>query len=405
VVFNGTATNGGSTPVLQWLVNGIPSGVNSSSFSTSSLQNGDVVSCVLTSSLNCVTSPTATSNSLAMIINPGISNSVNIVSALGNTICSGTSTTFNATAVNGGSNPVYQWQINGINSGTNSSSFTTSALQNGDVVTCLMTSSVACPLPAIAQSNSISMIVNNLVTPTISIVSNQGMPVCEGELVSFTSTASNQGLNPQYNWTVNGVVSGTNSPNFSPSTLSDADVISCELISSASCVTSNVATSNSIIFDVVVIDSTVTQSVNMLTSNQNNASYQWIDCSTSQPLAGETQQSLSVTQTGTYAVQITIGSCTETSACTNVQYNGIGDFDWSVSLMPNPAMNVLYVNIEQGGAFELSCMDMSGRLIQTWNLVGETNEIQLEHLATGSYYFRISSEQRQVTRKIVVVRD
>jgi hypothetical protein len=75
------------------------------------------------------------------------------------------------------------------------------------------------------------------------------------------------------------------------------------------------------------------------------------------------------------------------------------------TVFPNPAMNDLYVNIEQGGAFELSCMDMSGRLIQTWNLVGENNQIQLEQLATGSYYFRISSEQRQVIRKIVVVRD
>ena len=36
--------------------------------------------------------------------------------------------------MNGGTNPVYQWQVNGINSGTNQNTFTTSSLDNNALV-------------------------------------------------------------------------------------------------------------------------------------------------------------------------------------------------------------------------------------------------------------------------------
>ena len=55
-----------------------------------------------------------------------------------NTICNGTSVTFTAAPVNGGT-PTYQWKLNGANVGTNSATYTNAALTNGAQVNVVMT--------------------------------------------------------------------------------------------------------------------------------------------------------------------------------------------------------------------------------------------------------------------------
>ncbi len=79
------------------------------------------------------------------------------ISASENDICPGTAVTFTATPVNGGSAPVYQWQVNGINWGTNSAFFSSSVLNNGDQVSCIITSNAACATPRNATSNIVTM--------------------------------------------------------------------------------------------------------------------------------------------------------------------------------------------------------------------------------------------------------
>jgi hypothetical protein len=56
------------------------------------------------------------------------------------TICPGALVNFTATSTDGGTTPVYQWQLNGSNTGTNSSSYSNSTLSNNDIVTCILTS-------------------------------------------------------------------------------------------------------------------------------------------------------------------------------------------------------------------------------------------------------------------------
>jgi gliding motility-associated-like protein len=61
--------------------------------------------------------------------------------------------TFNASIANGGSNPIFQWFLNGSLTGGNSPAYS-GVFSNGDVVHCILTSNVSCPVvPSVESSN------------------------------------------------------------------------------------------------------------------------------------------------------------------------------------------------------------------------------------------------------------
>ena len=116
-----------------------------------------MVTVVLTANNACQTSSTANGNSIATTVNSNVTPSVSIASDdADNSICSGTSVTFTATATDGGTTPAYQWKLNGGNVGTNSTTYTNSALANGDVVTVVLTANNACQTSSTANGNSIT---------------------------------------------------------------------------------------------------------------------------------------------------------------------------------------------------------------------------------------------------------
>ncbi|MBW8049745.1 MAG: T9SS type A sorting domain-containing protein [Cytophagales bacterium] len=166
VIFTSTPTNGGGTPAYQWQVNGSNVGTNSPTYSTTILNNGDVVTCIMTSSLSCVTGSPDTSNAITMTVTPSLPASV-AISVSDNPICGGDNVIFTATPTNGGGTPAYQWQVNGSIVGANSAIFSTSGLNDGDSITCIMTSSLTCATGSPATSNAVVMAVNPLPVPVI----------------------------------------------------------------------------------------------------------------------------------------------------------------------------------------------------------------------------------------------
>ncbi|MEI7663527.1 MAG: hypothetical protein WCK34_15065, partial [Bacteroidota bacterium] len=84
--------------------------------------------------------------------------SISIV-ASANPVCQGVYITYTATPVNEGASPNYQWKVNGSNVGWNGSTYGYTPV-NGDVVTCVLTSSLPCTSGNPATSGSITMSVN-----------------------------------------------------------------------------------------------------------------------------------------------------------------------------------------------------------------------------------------------------
>lgn len=164
VTITATPSNGGNAPSFQWKVNGSDSGTNSSIF-TYLPSPGDVILCYLTSDLACVINNPVQSSSL--IMKPDTSHRAGIIITPDhNPFCSGTNVIFNATAINGGLSPAYQWKVNGVAAGTNSSILQITPL-NGDQIQCLMTSNLYCVSGNPAASLNITL--NEKPSPVVSV--------------------------------------------------------------------------------------------------------------------------------------------------------------------------------------------------------------------------------------------
>jgi uncharacterized protein (TIGR02145 family) len=262
VSYNAQVVNGGTSPLLTWMVNGMPTESHGTAFTYTPL-NGDQISCSLQSSYPCIQNPVVNAEPVTMVVNPVTPASVSIA-ATANPVCAGTMVTFLAIPVNGGSAPVFEWKVNGVTTGSNSSLFSF-VPQNNDQVTCNMISNEICPGIATVTSNTLVMGVNPLLPVSVNITGSE-LSVCAGTQVTLSATAVNSGTNPVYNWKINGVSAAVNAPSYTY-TPNNGDSVLCVLSSNALCAVGSPATSNSII---LTVNQPVSVSVSVSASSSNN---------------------------------------------------------------------------------------------------------------------------------------
>lgn len=175
------------------------------------------------------------------------------VSASSASICSGSPVTFTATPVNGGTSPSYHWKLNGANVGTNSSTYSSSALANGDKISVVMTSNIACATPNPSTSNIVTITVTQTATPSVTIVSSPQSPQ-PGNTVTFTASALSGGSAPAYQWFKNGSpISAATASTLTITNAVHADYYSVRLTSNYICSTVPTAMSNYIYIGNVIL--------------------------------------------------------------------------------------------------------------------------------------------------------
>jgi hypothetical protein len=310
VTFTATPGNGGTAPSYQWKVNGANVGTNSSTYTTTTLANNAVVTCVMTSSSSCASVPTATSNPITMTV----ANQVPTVTVDGSslTICSGMPDTFVVITTNAGTAPSYQWKVNGANAGTNNNFYITSSLTNNAMVSCTLTSSLTCASPSSVTSAPVTIAVSATVTPAV-FVSAAENTICQGVADTFIATGTNLGSSPAYQWLVDGSNAGSNSPVFISTSLSNGSTVICYVTSDAACA-SPVRDSSMVVITVTAAPSvTITPSGalilclgdSLLLTASGATSYHWT--------TGDTTSSIWIHHTDTADVTGSNGTCRATA--------------------------------------------------------------------------------------------
>ncbi len=239
---------------------------------TQNIQTGNQIKCILTVNDACAVPQTATSNILSMTVTPNTKDSL-IIAASANPICGGDNVTFTASPYNGGVNPTYQWFIGSTSVQGPSASVTylnAGTLTNGQIVTCKMVpdNTITCPSANPAVSNAVTMTVNTSFPVSVSLTANPtanpDVAICLGASVTFTATATNGGVTPQYvfrkkNGASDVLLQQGSSNVYTTTSLVNNDSVYCILTSSiTSCAPGNPATSNKIKITTTAVAPSVT---------------------------------------------------------------------------------------------------------------------------------------------------
>ncbi len=411
VIFTPSPTNGGSDPVYQWFVNDSLVGTGLT-YSSTALANGAQVYCSMTSNALCANPTVAISNTLTITVLPSTIPGINI-SASSSSICAGEKVKFTAHPVDGGTLPIFEWFVNGMAVGSNDSIYSTTALTNASNVYCMMTSNAVCPDPATVTSNQITITVNPLLVPGVSVIASS-TSICPEENITFTAIPTNGGASPVYQWYMNDSLVGDSSQVYSTTTLTDKSEMYCTMISNALCVNPAMATSNSLIITVKpsVIPSvsiTASDSCTLFTATPSNGGtspfYQWYVNGI--PVGNNSQMYSNLTLgdgSEVYCIMTSNADCANPSiAKSNTiiycvvrikEYENLG----RIVVFPNPANDFFTIEGSglNSGQYRIHLNNILGQTLiekSIW-VSGQDFAIQLniEEFSSGNYYVIIYSE-------------
>ena len=285
--------------------------------------------------------------------------------------------------------------VNGINAGTNAPTYTSGSLANNDVVSVRITTSGRCLSSTSATSTGVTIVVSPVVTASVSISAVPSDTICEGTQVAFTATAVNGGTTPAYQWLLNGQNTGTNTISYYSSSLSNGDIVSVQMTSSALCVTQPVVVSTPVAMVVHSLPAIpVISRVNNVLTSSAPAGNQWY--ASSHPISGATAGSYTVNATGWCSVMVTNQyGCSSRSDSVQVVYTAVDDITLSkeVTIQPNPFAEKFTIAVAADASdlalWSVNIPDVEGRLIEEIPLRGNDVTVDLSGRASGLYFVNI----------------
>ncbi len=172
--------------------------------------------------------------------------SINILSTP-NPACPGTPVQFVAIPDGAVENPVYRWQVNGKNVGTNAATYTYDTPVSGDTIRCILSFQGLCTGPGIDTSFSVVIqSASKFPNPASIQITAASDTVCLNGKATFYAHTLNSGGSAIFQWMVDGVAAGSSDSVFVTSSLANGDVVQCIISVTSGCSVSDPDSSNMI---------------------------------------------------------------------------------------------------------------------------------------------------------------
>ncbi len=148
------------------------------------------------------------------------------------------------------------------------------------------------------------------------------------------------------------------------------------------------------------LDMSVTQNGHILTANESNASYQWLNCDNGYAVVvGAVGSTFTATANGNYAVAISKNACTDTSACVQVLSASVDELDFTslFTVYPNPGTGVYTLSSTQWlRELHIRIYSLTGQVVYSQHaLSGQTVQLDISTQQTGIYVMEITSGDRR----------
>lgn len=414
VTFTATPTNGGTTPTYQWRRNNTNVGTNSPTWTTTTLNFGDVITCRMTSSISGALNNPATSN--AITTNILTAPATPVVTATGpTTYCSGANAcSLSTPAVSGLS---YQWirSTSTVISGATTTTYVPN-LTTSNTYKVRATNSVGCSKTSATTSITV------LPLPAATVTVTGPTSFCSGQ--NLCTLTANSGTGLSYQWfRGTTVVSGATNISVVPTVTSTqwkvrvTDANACTKLSSNTSITvfSNPTATVTPLGPTTFCNG---DSVVLQASPTSGLTYQWQRNSTN--ITGATGGTYAAKQTGSFRVRVTnTNGCTGNSPTVSVTVNcregnhelAGTDLSGDMNIYPNPGNgNIMITYVNESIDFansQLMIVDMLGKVVYKEAadiLDGRfSRELNLEgSLMPGIYFVKIISGEDELVRKMVV---
>lgn len=139
----------------------------------------------------------------------------------------------------------------------------------------------------------------------------------------------------------------------------------------------------------------VTEINNEITSDQNGATYQWVDCNNGDvTIPGATGQTYIPTINGSYAVIADLTGCIDTSTCTIISTIGIDEINgFGFTFHPNPTTAIIHLTGISEVNLNYEVIDLMGEIVLK-GILDSSFTVDLSNLPKGWYTLHLDGKMK-----------
>jgi hypothetical protein len=209
------------------------------------------------------------------------------------------------------------------------------------------------------------------VTPSVAL-SISPQVVCDGSLIQATALSVNGGTAPGYTWYMNGIPLAGNSDNIAISNVTDGDVLSVTMNSTADCASPDTATAQ-LSVNTVAVNPSLSLGIDSVCTETGYV-YQWFLAGAYDPNFQSACIPFSCINTSVYVIATDTNGCTgisQTIVCNATQelIDGSGP-----DVYPNPADRAATLPLPSFSEWKIRICNLQGQLIEEQTSIKENRQ-------------------------------